>query len=394
MNFEFDKEMDFLLRDHLKTERAAGNSLAEPNANTAHLDADDLAAFAENSLPQTARQQFAAHLADCNDCRKTLSSLILINETETEEAAAAETIQVIKPARVSWLESLQKLFEFPTLGYATAGLALLLVGTIAFVALRSPNQTQDATIAKIKPTELAPAQPEAAAPTTAAVAPTIELKQEQLSKEAAPSSNVETATEAAPADISASAQSNSAASAEPPSVRATRDAAGGNNRSDSAANTTAAARENQPAGSTASANTNAAASTDAPRARSTSSKPVAVAETRAPASRPAQPERRDAEAPRKQEREADKSSDDMSDIFTTARAAPLPSTTESRTVSGKTFQRPFNVWQDSSYKQQATQLVLRGSKDYKKLPAGLRAVAEKLSGEVIVVWQNKAYRIR
>ncbi len=85
----------------------------------------------------------------------------------------------------------------------------------------------------------------------------------------------------------------------------------------------------------------------------------------------------------------------MSEIFgTSARAATTSATPESRTVSGKIFQKKYNVWQDSSYKQQPRQLVLRGSKDYKKLPGALRVVAEKLGGDVIVVWQNKAYQIR
>ena len=36
----------------------------------------------------------------------------------------------------------------------------------------------------------------------------------------------------------------------------------------------------------------------------------------------------------------------------------------------------------------------RGSDEYKKLDGGLKDIAEKLDGIVIVVWKNKGYRIQ
>jgi len=67
---------------------------------------------------------------------------------------------------------------------------------------------------------------------------------------------------------------------------------------------------------------------------------------------------------------------------------------ETTTVSGKTFKRTNNAWYDSAYKGQPTINITRGTKEYKKLDSGLRGIAENLGGTVIVVWKERAYRIR
>src|SRR6266436_785321 len=66
MSFE-DTQIDVLLRRH--AERARSNSAIE------HLDADELNAFAEGSLPVAARSRCVSHLADCDDCRRLVSQL-------------------------------------------------------------------------------------------------------------------------------------------------------------------------------------------------------------------------------------------------------------------------------------------------------------------------------
>jgi hypothetical protein len=42
----------------------------------------------------------------------------------------------------------------------------------------------------------------------------------------------------------------------------------------------------------------------------------------------------------------------------------------------------------------AVKTIARGSDDFQKLDAGLRAIAQQLSGDIIVVWKGKGYRIR
>src|ERR1044071_9281392 len=96
MELEFDKEIDALLR---RAERAS------PVVSESHLDADELAAFAENALPESTRQMYVAHLADCDRCRKMLSGFVA---TAPEMAAAAAAIAAAPEAAVkttlSWYQ--------------------------------------------------------------------------------------------------------------------------------------------------------------------------------------------------------------------------------------------------------------------------------------------------
>src|SRR5438132_13777594 len=89
MSFE-DTQIDVLLRRH--AEHARSNSAIE------HLDADELNAFAERSLPVAARSRCVSHLADCDDCRRLVSQLAIsagaVGKAEIAGPAAA--------AHVSW----------------------------------------------------------------------------------------------------------------------------------------------------------------------------------------------------------------------------------------------------------------------------------------------------
>jgi hypothetical protein len=71
---------------------------------------------------------------------------------------------------------------------------------------------------------------------------------------------------------------------------------------------------------------------------------------------------------------------------------------ETRTVSGKRFTRQGNAWIDSAYdSSRRTINVARGSEQFRALVAdepGIRTIAEKLNGAVIVVWNGRAYRIQ
>ena len=102
MKAEFDKDIDSLLRESARRGRAAS---VEPGAaaggavHAAHLDADEQSAYAENALPAAARAHYAAHLADCDDCRRNVTRLALAagmpaqlepRATAAEQARAAE----------------------------------------------------------------------------------------------------------------------------------------------------------------------------------------------------------------------------------------------------------------------------------------------------------------
>ena len=61
MELEFDKEIDTILR---KARDPAGVSVTAANAG--HLDADTVAAFAENAVPPKAKLLYMEHFADCD----------------------------------------------------------------------------------------------------------------------------------------------------------------------------------------------------------------------------------------------------------------------------------------------------------------------------------------
>jgi hypothetical protein len=74
------------------------------------------------------------------------------------------------------------------------------------------------------------------------------------------------------------------------------------------------------------------------------------------------------------------------------------SSSETRTVAGRKFRRQNGAWIDTAYNStQAVTVVRRNSEQYRALIAdepSLRRIADALSGEVIVVWKGRPYRIR
>jgi hypothetical protein len=144
MKLEFDKEIDALLRRNTRTaERGSaredeGSPSSSPTG--AHLDADELNAFAENALPASARTLYVAHLADCDECRGAVAGLAGASNVsiKSEQKGAAH----VKEARAesAWRGWLAALFAPRMMRYAVPVLALGLIGVVAFVALRSTQQ--------------------------------------------------------------------------------------------------------------------------------------------------------------------------------------------------------------------------------------------------------------
>src|SRR5689334_9834794 len=106
MELEFDKEIDAILRKGRDTRGVlVGDSPPEPKK---HLDADTIAAFAENALPKRAKMLYLEHFADCDRCRGQLSQSIAFNREA--DAAAASTIwpPVEAPKAAPWYAGLFK----------------------------------------------------------------------------------------------------------------------------------------------------------------------------------------------------------------------------------------------------------------------------------------------
>jgi hypothetical protein len=136
----FDKEIDSLLRRRVgagAAARAFGGG--DMSLDEAHLDADELSAFAEGALPVSARVAAASHMADCDECRGLAVGLARASgaEAELERLAVAARVpaseSVAARGRGWWLS----LFAPRALRYAAPALALCLVAVVSFVALRS-----------------------------------------------------------------------------------------------------------------------------------------------------------------------------------------------------------------------------------------------------------------
>jgi hypothetical protein len=148
MKPELDKEIDALLRSSARGGMSDASASDRRDARAPHLDADELAAFAENALTDAPRARFVAHLADCDDCRRTATRLALAanvapvrDERETvaagatEKGSATEKINA-SPSSHSWREAVAAIFAPRAWRYAMPVVALLCVGVVVLVVMR------------------------------------------------------------------------------------------------------------------------------------------------------------------------------------------------------------------------------------------------------------------
>jgi hypothetical protein len=418
MTNDFDKTMNDLLR---RQGRRGEASFAD-----AHLDADALNAFAENALPQATRLRYMAHLADCASCRKLATELTLTAAAVREETAAAS----IKPPTIiveenSWRAWFGAFFNPAVLRFAVPAVALFAVTVGAFVALRSnretaqtqtasnteapANRTQEETVAKVEPSVAAQSPLVAAAPApppnqttqpkpnepapAATVAPELgenekgraddknaplEKRDKDLGKER---KNAAPQPEAAPLSDTRRQIDELPRTTPPPSpVTPGNKPPSGPQRGrdlqldgvvssdDAVARQEAGKRENRATGS--------ASGGRGP------SKPVMSDNGNLTAPKATAPAA------------ASETSDEESDANTPkAKKRPAPAAT--RNAGGRSFIRRGNAWIDTACANGcATTTLRRGSDEYKRADAGLRSIADQLGGEVVVIWQGKAYRIQ
>jgi hypothetical protein len=370
MEFEFDKEIDAILRKarHGEVVTSAGS----------HLDADEISAFAENAVSNAARQRFTSHLADCTRCRKILSNVIVFNsEAETEAASSAVPVETAE-TKTPWF---RKLFVFPQLAYAMGGLVLLFSGFFGYLILRNlpgagssevSYSTNKAAITE-KPAPQAASNSNAA--TNSSVPATNSSVQTNTTSTAnsasLPSSNTMTAATPAADKKAIAPELNSPAESVrpaivPQSTPPLQDAVTGNAQSEELAKTS-------PAAPTAGA----------------------AAQNRAKEERQKN-ETKDAARPDDTETVTAERDDSKLKSMSMPKAAkkPTPNAGETRSVGGKTFNNVGGIWFDSALGRQKQKTVRRGTSEYQKLDAGLRSIADSLGGTVVILWNGKAYRIQ
>jgi hypothetical protein len=446
-----DKEIDSLLRrlpGAPAGSRPRGNGANAPGAD-AHLDADELSAFAEGSLPASARVAASAHLADCDECRGLVVNLTRAAGVEAEiekRAAASAPATTSEASRLrAWLAAL---FAPGALRYVAPVLAVCLIAAVTFVALRSRrgeervaqsvntaaprtsitnDQTTDTFDASQPPSNAATntnasmpsaatsnAASHAAASTNGAASenepakeapaggPTSSAENDRLDTAAAAPAQPKDAPAPPPAEQKTTAAETVTVTnpADQPRAAQTGEAGAGQSQQQAGNLSRAETQQQTPDGSRNQArgvslknrqNESVNGARDADVAGGAAfgvgkEDREKSAGTTAPATRRARSS--DGKAKRaKSEEDGAAASDDEA-----ARNA------ETRSVAGHKFRREGGAWVDVNYKSSMSSTgVRRGTDSYRALVADipeLGRVAEQLCGEVIVVVRGRAYRIR
>jgi hypothetical protein len=419
-------EIDRLLRRHARP----GGGAARANENAgAHMDADEMNAYAEGALPEGARARYFAHLADCDSCRKLVTELTLAAAASAEERERAVAAVTAAPSK-SWRERLAAIFSPPVLRYAVPALALFAVVAIALVAMRA---NRDASYI---------AHNEQSAPNTASGV----VANANSNSAVQPETTSEGVENHTASNTDATTVFRDQTGAQPPAAEATpvpplvaqntpveKDGLPAGPAAKPEQNvaqtdvTKAASREGEAQTGAGRAQQEVAATSPAPSIPKTQEPILAAPSARDEVSVRDKEEQRETKAAGKDDRDdapaggavatetqPNKARGELGGVASTP-AAPRARTTaarksgpadsepmrkergvETRNVGGRSFQRQGGAWVDTAYNSsRPTTNVRRGSEQYRTLVAdepGLRAITEQLGGELIVVWKSHAYR--
>ena len=400
MELEFDKEIDALLR---KANRDSPAAIGVPTGD--HLDADELAAFAENALPDRTSQFFIAHLADCNACRKTLSGFIITNPEAAVDAASVSAEPVIA-TKMPWYK---RLFAMPNLAYTMGALVLMFSGTIGLLVYQNQMTNRSAQLSRVTSQEPnrehLPNEEEPQSFSNAASANTTTNTTTSSPIESVTKSGVEVGSATAPAGNPSAA--NSAAA---PSSVMNDEAKPSDKPAASPVNEPNLALKQQPA--LAAPPQTAAKDKEAEDRRELDEKKSVAKTEQAENARSDALNKMDVQAqnnslrdmspgansakmravgPRQVQSQAQSNqvTIDGTDASTAGRAI-----SNLKTAGGKKFEFRDGVWYDTAYTGQGKKSVKRGSDKYLKLDAGLRTIADQIGGTVVVVWNGQAYKIK
>ena len=374
MELEFDKEIDAILR---KARGGGGTSV-----NAGHLDADTIAAYAENALPASGRVLYTEHLADCGRCRKQLSHAIAMNREAV--AAAASTPWPPVEKAVPWYA---KLFQVRNLAVAMGALVLVFSGVLGFMVLKRQNEM-------------------AANNAIVSQAPEPEAGRGPYFSESVPANaNTATAaanTSAAPQNAAVPGMMGSASNTAPSA--ATGDAGKTTVAEESSLDDRKAFAIDGASGGAPEPKPMAPAAAAPPPADQPKTEGYRGNEDKLAAGR--DEKEKDVATTTSRESRSRMDRDAVSESLKKSgptRAGPLNNAQQqnsniydmsvTRSVGGKTFANRNGAWYDTMYAGQSVKMVRRGSDDFKKLDSGLRNIANELYGTVIVVWKGKAYRI-
>ena len=402
MKQESNNAIDLMLRklgrSGSRLQQNAGNGGAE--SGDAHLDADELSAYAENALPPTTRARYTEHLADCVRCRQIVSQLSQVAGLIVDEAPGTAPSSGLKVFLAS-------LFSPIVLRYAVPALGLLVVASIGFLALRSTGSMEVAQRREVNlQTPAAEAPADRGAGSSAAPSVNLATKSEPHSvtaPELAKTAGAKVSEQEKPAG-EARRQEND----QPHEKAATSTdqvAAAPAAGSPTETVTVAAAAKPSAVADQKQTTNEAAPNKVQAQATQTGTAPSANVEpsTRRPAKEPSVDVFRmnEGSALKKGKRDSAAAKENArADDAEEKRERNLADKDQTETISvaGRRFRKSGSVWIDVAYNSsQGTTNVTRGSEQYRALIAdepGIRTIAEQLKGEVIVVWKGHVYRIR
>lgn len=412
-------EIDRLLQRHARrfgTAAASGegdgrDQVAAHNAG-AHLDADEMNAYAEGALPAAARSRYASHLADCDSCRAVVTNLTLAAQPAVQESRGDLT-ENASPSK-SWWSAIAALFAPPVLRYAVPAVLLFGVIVVALVATRNRSESQFVARNEEKQTDGAVTKQAEPVPSPAQVGEATGAANTSANRPVTTEANANDQAQLADGTLRSNANAGQPASAAPPPPAPISDAKEAAKREESAVNDERYANEPEPTPARARPSstvagkveeqkrdqqqdtvaTTGAATENTELGRSSSGKDAEAKNSPPNAGDLASQQTAPSQAgSRANTRRAAKSA--------AARSAEdndrADSSNETRSVGGRRFRRQGNAWIDTAYNSSRSTInVARGSDQYRALAAdepGLRSIAEQLGGEVIVVWKGKAYRI-
>ena len=381
MELDFDKEIDAMLRNA----RRDGPVYVGDSAASRHLDADEISAFAENAMPEKGRALYTAHLADCDRCRKILSSVLVLSSEAAPVAATSLSAITIAERSLPWYRSL---FMFPNLAYVMGGLVLIFGGFLAFSVIQNSRESLTAGVAE---------QPAITA--TSEGGPRFEPGEAESLTSNSANTAANVVSNSAPISSAANANANTAMASRG-GPRAPEGSFGADGLS---TDTVTAPRPADVSASEPAPPAKAAAARDDLATRpkledkDKESQPVMQESTKNDAMLKQQAGNVAQSGPmNRNERQYNRQLENMDARAKRAQAATREGDVAGgrKVVSGRTFERKQGVWYDSSYQGHPTINVRRGSDEFKRLDAGLRSIANSLSGTIVVVWGSKAYRIQ
>jgi len=384
METDFDKEIDALLRND-----AAGRTITISEFRDGlHLDADEIAAFAEKRVPPAVRTTFVTHFAACDRCRKILINTAHLNAEETLAAAAGIAAPI--GSAVPWH---RRLFLFPQLAYVMGGLILLFAGFIGVSVLTRSYMTGESDISRTanvsrRSSESLPV----AAPATSS------------------NSSMNTMANAANSVANAPADGNAAVPADDATSSSSIAKQGPSNPVEEGF-----AKDVQPQAAAPAPPATEPIPMRNRRAQELQVKPEAERDRSAdeqkamsvaqpPSGTPAPKESvrsddrelSDIQASRpKMARKEDQTGAPKKEALSAPSGAGVSAATVRKYVGGRTFELKQGVWYDTAFRGQATVNVPRDTKEYRGLDRGLRSIAESFTGSVVVtMWKGRAYRVQ